>query len=266
MKRIVLMLATLFLSSNVVHAQFGSGIVYDPTQSAHAIEQISQGQQIFTNSVHLADNAIATYNLAHEMAMAPQSLYQPFLSPSTYWMMLNQAANTYGNTRQWTSSVNTGVGANLGYQQASIPRTGEIGAYGSLSTAAQQQIAAQGATADLNDSITASNMQTLGTIRANAQQRQADVNALITASQSSDPAQHTEMATLQRINKALIVLIQEQQEANQISQAYTLQQIVAQKQQQDTVKAGFQDTANFTSTYQTQVAPAYQGGAQALTY
>src|SRR5579863_1678377 len=85
-------------------AQFGSGIVYDPTQSAHAIQQISQGQQIFTNSVRLADNAIATYNLAHEMSLAPQALYQPFLSPSTYWMALNQAANTYGNSRQWTTS------------------------------------------------------------------------------------------------------------------------------------------------------------------
>ncbi len=92
------------------HAQFGSGIVYDPTQSAHAIEQISQGQQIFTNSVRLADNAIATYNLAHQMSLAPQILYQPFLSPSTYWMALNQAANTYGNSRQWTASVNTGIG------------------------------------------------------------------------------------------------------------------------------------------------------------
>ena len=91
------------------HAQFGSGIVYDPTQSAHAIEQISQGQQIFTNSVRLADNAIATYNLAHEMSLAPQILYQPFLSPSTYWMALNQAANTYGNSQPWTNSVNTGV-------------------------------------------------------------------------------------------------------------------------------------------------------------
>ena len=266
MKRIALMLAGLFLSVNAAHAQFGSGIVYDPTQSAHAIKQISQGQQIFTNTVKLADNAIATYNLAHEMAMAPQSLYQPFLSPSTYWMMLNQAANTYGNTRQWTSSVNTGVGANLGYQQASIPRTDQISGYGNLSTPAQQQIAAEGATVDLNDSITSSNMQTLGTIRANSQQRQADINALISASQSTDPAQHTELATLQRINKALVLLIQEQQEANQISQAYTLQRIVAQKQQQDTLKAGFQDTANFTSTYQTQVAPAYQGGAQALSY
>ena len=30
---------------NCAHAQFGSGIVYDPTQSAHAIEQISQGSR-----------------------------------------------------------------------------------------------------------------------------------------------------------------------------------------------------------------------------
>jgi len=39
-----------------------------------------------------------------------------------------------------------------------------------------------------------------------------------------------------------------------------------QKQQQDALKAGFQDTANYASTYQTHVAPAYNGGAQALTY
>jgi hypothetical protein len=221
------------------HAQFGSGIVYDPTQSAHAIEQISQGQQIFTNSVHLADNAIATYNLAHEMSLAPQSLYQPFLSPSTYWMALNQAANTYGNSRQWTNSVNTGIGVNIGYQQATIPRTGQIAGYGNLNTLGQQQIAAQGATVDLSDSVTTSNMQTLGSIRANSEQRQADINALISASQTSDPAQHTEMAALQRINKALILLIQEQQEANQINQAVALQQIVGQKVQQDNLKSLF---------------------------
>ena len=28
----------------VAHAQFGSGIVYDPTQSAHAIQQIQQNE------------------------------------------------------------------------------------------------------------------------------------------------------------------------------------------------------------------------------
>ena len=83
-------------------------------------------------------------------------------------------------------------------------------------------------------------MQTLGTIRTNSQQRQTDINALMSATQSADPAQHTEMATLQRINLALLLLLQEQQEANQISQANTLQQIVGQKMQQDNLKSLFQ--------------------------
>lgn len=233
----------------LARAQFGSGIVYDPTQSAHAIEQIQQGQNIFTNSVKLADNAIATYNLAHEMSLAPQSLYQPFLSPSTYWMELNQAAHTYGNSQSWTTSVNTGVGTSTAYQQASIPRTGQINGYGNLSTLGQQEIAAQGATVDLGNSVTSSNMQTLGTIRADAKKRQADINALISASQSSDPAQHTDMATLQRINQALILLIQEQQEANQINQAYALQQIVGQKVQQDNLKSLFVTANNYQQNF-----------------
>ena len=250
------------VSAPFAHAQFGSGIVYDPTQSAHAIEQISQGQQIFTNSVKLADNAINTYNLAHQMAIAPQTLYQPFLSLSTYWMAVNQAANTYGNSRQWTSSVNNGAGASFAYQQASIARTGQINGYGNLTPLGQQQIAAQGATADLNDSVTTSGMQTLGTIRANSEQRQADINALIGASQSTDPTQHTEMAALQRINKALILLVQEQQDANQIGQANALQQIVGQKVQQDNLKSLFQTGNVYQQNFNTTTPQQSTTGTQ----
>jgi hypothetical protein len=246
-------------------AQFGSGVVFDPTQSAHALQQIEQGQNIFTNSVKLADNAISTYNLAHQMAMSPDSLYRPFLSFSSYWMAINQAANTYGNSQQWVNSTNNGVGAQSAYQQASVPRTAQMNGYANLSLSAQQQISAQGATADLNDSVTASNMQTLGVIRANSQQRQTDINALQAATQSTDPAQHTELATLQRINQALVLQLMAQQEANQINQANALQQIVAQKQQQDTLKMSFQQANQFQSGYNA-VAPSYAGAAAAMRY
>ena len=81
MKHLFLKIALIvsIVAPVAARAQFGSGICIDPTQSAHAIQQIEQGQNIFTNSVKLADNAIATYNLAHQMAMSPQSLYQPFM-------------------------------------------------------------------------------------------------------------------------------------------------------------------------------------------
>ena len=101
---------TLLSEGAHAHAQFG-GVVFDPTQSAHAIQQIAQGQQIFTNTVTLAKNAIATYNLAYQMSRAPQSLYAQYLSPSTDWMLLNQAANTYGNSQSLMDTANSGTNA-----------------------------------------------------------------------------------------------------------------------------------------------------------
>ena len=141
-----------------------------------------------------------------------------------------------------------------------------IPGYGSFSTSGQQQIAAQGATVDINDSVLTNNLETLGTIRANQTARQTDIANLEAATQTQDPSQQTIMAELQRINQALLLQLRTMQDANQINANLALQQIVAQKQQQDALKAGFQDTANYASTYQTHVASAYNGGVQALTY
>src|ERR1700733_10804067 len=115
----------------LAHAQFGSGLVYDPTQSAHAYtqilnesksienqaKQIENGTQIFTNTVKIATTALQAYNvakqqyeLAHQMILAPSTLYARFLSPTSDLMMLQQISNTYGNSMGWLSSANTGKG------------------------------------------------------------------------------------------------------------------------------------------------------------
>jgi hypothetical protein len=282
MNRITFILALTYAlaATEAAHAQlFGSGIVYDPTQSAHAIsqienegkalenqaQQIENGQQIFTNTVKIAATAIQTYNtvqqqynLYHQMMLAPQMLYSRFLSPMTDLRMLQQVSNTYGNSAGWVNSANTGNGAPASYQQVSVPRTSTvIPGYGSTSLSGQQQIAAQGATVDLGDSVMTNNLAVLGTIRANQTSRQTDITNLEAASQSQDPSQQTVMAELQ---------LRTMQDANQINANLSLQQIVAQKQQQDSLKAGFQDASGYPSTYQARVAPAYNGGSQALTY
>jgi hypothetical protein len=141
-----------------------------------------------------------------------------------------------------------------------------IPGYNSFSTSGQRQIAAQGATVDINDSVLTNNLEMLGTIRANQTARQTDIANLEAATQTQDPSQQTIMAELQRINQALLLQLRTMQDANQINANLALQQIIAQKQQQDALKAGFQDTANYAGTYQTHVATAYNGGAQALTY
>ena len=289
MKRFMLTV-TLFLCGGALaaNAQFGSGIVFDPTQSGHAIvqikneeqsianqvQQIEDGQKIFSNTVKIATTALQTYNqvkqqydLYHQMILAPQMLYARFLSPQSDLMLMQQVSNTYGNSMGWLNASNTGAGAAASYQQAVVPRTlNMVPGYGTTSVTGQQQIAAQGATIDIGDSVMSTNLQVLGTIRANQVARQTDITNLENASQSQDPNQQTIMATLQRINQALLLQLRTQQDANQINANLALQQMIAQKQQQDALKAGFIDAGNFNSSYQAQVAPAYNGAAQALTY
>ena len=87
MKKLILTALAIGLATALqpaAHAQFGSGIVYDPTQSVHAVtqieheeqsisnqfQQIEQGQQIFTNTVKIATTALQAYNVAKQQ-------YQP---------------------------------------------------------------------------------------------------------------------------------------------------------------------------------------------
>src|SRR6202166_3894632 len=181
MKRTSLTLAAMLsiMPATIAYAQFGSGIVLDPTQSAHAItqieheersisnqvQQIENGQQIFSNTVKIASTALQTYNqlkqqynLYHQMILAPRMLYARFLSPTSDLLMLQQISNTYGNSMGWLNSANTGKGAAAAYQQVSVPRTNSmIPGYSTASMAGQMQIAAQGATVDINDSVMTNN-------------------------------------------------------------------------------------------------------------
>jgi len=258
MTRILLILSLLSFLSTAAFAQFGSGIVFDPTQSGHAVAQIQQAQQMYTTALQTRDEVISTYNLAREMASIPNSLYQSYVTPWTNWNNVN-AANTYGNVVGWIAAANTGYQVNSAYQTASVNPAPRYPLYADLSPESQQLVAAQGATSDLGDGVTESSLQTLGTMRANSEARERDIREMEAYTYSSDPAQHTDMATLQRINQAMLMQLHAQQDANQIAQAVALQQIVAQKQQQDALKAAFADAATYQQQYNAAVEPLTSG-------
>ncbi len=262
----IAILAILLAGATTAQAQFG-GVVFDPTQSVHAVQQIIQASQLYTTTMQTTQNVIATYNLAERMATAPQSLYSAYSNMGRQaWTSVTTSANTYGNSQAVINAANTGVNAQAAYQLSSVPRTGIVPDYSALSPAGQQQIAAQAATTDLGDAIVASNLQTLGTMRANEMQREQDISVLENASHSIDPAQHTDMATMQRMNQALLLQLRQQQESNQIQQGVALQQMITLKQQQDLMKQGFQDAAGYSQYYQTNIAPAHDGEAEGLMY
>jgi hypothetical protein len=287
MKKPILAMLTLAFGPLAANAQFGSGIVFDPTQSGHAItqieheersianqaQQIEQGQQIFTNTVKIATTALQTYNtvmqqyqLTRQMIRAPRMLYARFLSPSSDLLMLRQVSNTYGNSMGWLNSANTGNGASAAYQQVSVPSTNNIlPGYSTASMPGQLQIAAQGATVDLGDSVMSNSLQALGTIRANQAARQMDITNLEATTQTQDASQQTVMAELQRINQALLLQLRTLQDANQINANLALQQIIAQKQQQDAMKSTFRDSSGYESYYNANITTTSSGSSNLLT-
>ncbi len=224
-KLFVFAIITSAFCAPIAHAQFGSGIVIDPTQSGHAVQQIMQASQLYTTTAQATQNVIAAYNLAQRMATAPQSLYSSYNSLGRQtWTSVSTPANTYGNTLMWTTALTTGNSASVGNQQVSVSPATRISGYNKLDSQGQQQLAAQGATADLGDTANATTLQTLGTIRTNAPQREADIANLEQASHSNDPTQQTDLATLQRINQALLIQLRTQQESNEMIEAQSLQQ------------------------------------------
>ena len=248
------------------HAQFGSGIVFDPTQSAHAIQQIAQASQLYTTTVNTMQNVIGEYNLARQMASLPETLYTTYSTlGQQQWATFIQPANTYGNSSVWMNAAATGYGAPAAARTASINTTGRIAGYSSLSPQGQQAIAAQGATVDLANAVNATSLETVGTIRSASSQRETDIGQLETASHSADPSQHTEMATLQRINQALLIELRSQQETNQILEANALQQMVGQKVQQDNLKSLFQTGNTYQQSFNT-VTPQQSSAGTAWAF
>ena len=61
---LVTALLTLSMLALPAHAQFGAGIVLDPTQSAHAVQQLVQANQLYTTTIKTTQNVMQTYNLA----------------------------------------------------------------------------------------------------------------------------------------------------------------------------------------------------------
>ena len=231
-------------------AQFGSGVVFDPTQSGHALQQIMQSRQLYTTQTSSLQNIIGQFNLAQRMASAPSTLYTnyPNLGMQT-WTQIAPTPNTYGNSAPWINAASTGNGAAAAIQAASIPRTPRISGYNELNPQGQQALAAQGATLDLGDAVNTTTLQTIGTVRANAPQREADIQKLEAATHSTDPAQQTELATLQRINEALVLQLRTQQEAIQVQQTQTMQQMVQQKEHQDAMKLADQAADGYEANY-----------------
>jgi hypothetical protein len=262
-------LAVLALMAIPARAQlFGvPTVTFDPTQAAHVVQQIAKAEQTYTTIVRTSDNVVNAYNLASRMATAPQSLYSGYGSGLPAWVPVIPSNDTYGNTGGYMAAFNRNLGAaTSAVQSASVARAAQMTGYNTLDANSQRAIAAKTATLDLGDAVSATNLSAVGAIRSEQAQRQADIAKLEAASHSGDATQQTELATLQRINQALLLLLRTQQDQSQLSQGQTMQQMVEQKQQQDELKLLFLNADGYEANYNSKVSTSGTSITKAFHY
>jgi hypothetical protein len=245
-------LAVVLALAPMAHAQFGSGIVYDPTQSAHAIQQIEQGSQIYTTAVATRNQIVTMYNLAYQMSKLPQNLEARYKADWSQWTSLSAPANTYGNTSALVNALNYGAlnQAQQGYSSAYVQAQNyPSGNYSSLDSRTQATVANQYATSELAQTTTTNTLATLGTIRTDEQAFATKLTNLDSDTFSTDSSQQTQSALLGKINSATLLQIHLQQDTNQLLMASIQQQLVAQKQQIDAQNRALNNAIYFQQNF-----------------
>jgi hypothetical protein len=261
-------LAFVLSLAPTAHAQFGSGIVYDPTQSAHALQQIEheaqelnnwtqhllKEAQIYTTAEQTRTQIVTMYNLAYQMSTMPQNLEARYKTDWSQWSSLIAPPNAYGTSSALVNALNFGglPQAQQGYTNAYVQtQSYPSGNYSSLDSRTQATIANQYATSELAQTTTTSTLATLGTIRTDAQSFATKLANLESDTFSTDPSQQTQNALLGKINSATLLQIHSQQDTNQLLMASIQQQLLAQKQQIDAQNRAINNSIYFQQNFPT---------------
>lgn len=123
-RKILICLLVLGLGVGTANAQFGSGIVFDPTNYSNALLRYYQLQQHLVELEKSYAQITNQLNLAFEMAQFVKNMPARYRAIFSQWRNVT-SLNTFGNTVSWINGINTGVlpNINTGYLKGFISVT-----------------------------------------------------------------------------------------------------------------------------------------------
>src|ERR1700694_6274525 len=118
-KKILVCVLALGLGVGTATAQFGSGIVYDPTNYHTALLRSYQLQQHLLQLQKSYANITSQLNLAMQMATYVRNMPARYRAVFSQWRNVT-SLNTFGNTGSWINGINSGLLPNInsGYQKS----------------------------------------------------------------------------------------------------------------------------------------------------
>jgi hypothetical protein len=238
MKKLFSVAVIAFILSAIpvlANAQFGSDIVYDPTNYHQALlryaELIAQLNQLRATFAQI----VSAYQLAQRMSQGISNMQLRYATTWSPWGY-GSAENTYGNTGPWISGINTGDLSTIlnGFQKA----TSALSLYAPALLAAMppgeaRRIQSDLATIELIDGAAQNAMATIGGIRTRALQTTNAIGNLQNDSLSGNPDLNTEVGVLNKVNATNVLELQNAQDTNKLLVAILEQQTILSKQLRD---------------------------------
>jgi hypothetical protein len=225
----------LAISPCRANAQFGVGIVYDPTNYANALLRYAQLVQQLNQLRATYDQIVNQYNLALQMSRNLPNMAARYAAIWAPWRNA-EAQDLYGNTATWINGVNSGVLPTVvnGYEQATntlLPYTPALLA--GMPANQVHRVQSDAATIQLADGAAQSAMEMIGTIRANALNTTNTINNIQNDSLSDDPNLNTEVSVLNKVNATNVLSLQNAQDTNKLLVSLLEQQTILSKQARD---------------------------------
>src|SRR5580700_2319873 len=234
-RKILICLLVLGLGVGRAAAQFGSGIVYDPTNFHNALLRYYQLQQHLVELQKSYAKLTSQLNLAMQMAQFIKNMPARYRALFSQWRNVT-SLNTFGNTVSWINGINTGVlpNINTGYLKATNP----LSQYSPYELSGMDpfelgRVQSQYASIELADGANMNAMATIGGIRGSAEGVQTQIGNLEQDSFSGDSSLNTEVSVLNKINAAGVLTLHSVQDSNKLLASLLEQQTILAKQQRD---------------------------------
>jgi hypothetical protein len=234
-KKLLIVLVAVGLGVGTASAQFGSGIVYDPTNYHNALLRYYQLQQHLIQLQKSYAQITSQLNLALRMAQYVQNMPARYRAVFSQWRNVT-SLNTFGNTGSWINGINSGLlpSINTGYQRSTTQLLPYSSGHLSGMDASQlERVQSQYASVQLADGANLNAMATIGSIRGSAQNIQTQIGNLELDSFSNDSGLNSEISVLNKINAAGVLTLRTLQDSNKLLASLLEQQTIVAKQQRD---------------------------------
>jgi hypothetical protein len=232
---ILLIAVAMVLAHETAQAQFGLGVVYDPTNYANAVLRYSQLVQQLSQLRATYGQILNQYNLALQMSRNLPNMASRYTATWAPWRYA-KAQDAYGNTSAWVSGINSGILPTVltGYQRASntfLTYSPEL--LSSMPPSELQRVQSDAATVQLVDGAAQNAMQMIGNIRANAVGTSNTIRNIQNDSLSSNPNLNSEVSVLNKVNATNVLALENAQDTNKLLVALLEQQTILAKQARD---------------------------------